>query len=360
MGAQGCGVVQLAEWSGRLRPRLSCRIDAPKPLPAERTASHALKAPTWAVSFLEIFNILHHFHHAAPVYGLLIMFKFSLRSTLRQIRPSSRVIKIFVIFFLLYGIYIVYDRYTYERLLDRLYITFDDFPKDYARALSALPDDKPIKSYDYSTSFPPGHEPPNTIPSIIHFIWYKDLYETHKDVTNIPSMGSHAPELCQQHNPDFQVNIWNATAGRDLLETHYKWFLPIYDGYTHPIQRVDAIKYFILLHHGGFYLDLDIACRRSLAPIQPFPAWVPRARPLGLNNDALAFRPKHPAMEKMTKTLKPRNKNLIFPYLTIFWSTGPQFTTDVLKLWFDEQYRAGREFYVPGSSKMPSGECGIF
>ena len=30
-----------------------------------------------------------------------------------------------------------------------------------------------------------------------------------------------------------------------------------YDGYTHPIQRADAARYFILFVHGGLYADLD-------------------------------------------------------------------------------------------------------
>jgi mannosyltransferase OCH1-like enzyme len=60
-----------------------------------------------------------------------------------------------------------------------------------------------------------------------------------------------------------------------------------------------------------------------MTPLQPFPAWVPQAWPLGVNHDALAFRKRHPAVVEMTKMLRVRNKNLLFPYLTIFWSTEP-------------------------------------
>lgn len=168
-------------------------------------------------------------------------------------------------------------------------------------------------------------------------------------------MGSKAPSLCEQYNPDFTINVWNASAARDLLEQHYDWFIETYDSYTHPIQRVDAIKYFVLHHFGGFYLDLDIACRRSLIPLQPFPAWAPKAVPMGVNNDALAFRKGHPAVAKMTKTLRVRNRNLLFPYLTIFWSTGPQFTGDILKEYLEEYHGAGHKPYS-GASKYPSGK----
>ena len=133
---------------------------------------------------------------------------------------------------------------------ESLYISFDDFPDDFRDALKVLPhDDKPLKAYDFASYS--DHNSENTIPPIIHFIWFVDLYETHEDVSNIPSMGSHAPELCQQFNPDFTINVWNSSAARSLLEEHYEWFLETFDSYSHPIQRVDAIKYFVLHHYGG-------------------------------------------------------------------------------------------------------------
>ena len=265
-------------------------------------------------------------------------------------RTTSRVLSFVALFVVFVAAYYAWDRVRYERLLNRLYITFDDFAPDYSHALRQLPSDGALKAYDYSNY--PQPDPTNNIPSLIHFIWFKNLYETRPDVTTIPSMGSHAPELCRFYNPDFEIKIWNATAGRKLLEEHYDWFLPTYDNYAHPIQRVDAVKYFVLYHYGGFYLDLDIACRRSLRPIQRFPAWIPRASPQGLNNDALAARAHHPAWKKMTEMLTPRDKSLVFPYLTIFWSTGPQFTTDIFKQWLDENPK--HRTYVPGTPKIPT------
>ena len=81
-------------------------------------------------------------------------------------------------------------------------------------------------------------------------------------------------------------------------------------------------------------MDLDIACRRSLEPLLDFEGWFPKASPLGVNNDLMATRKGHPVMERMVRRLEARNKWLIFPYVTIFWSTGPQFTSDVLREWW--------------------------
>jgi mannosyltransferase OCH1-like enzyme len=41
----------------------------------------------------------------------------------------------------------------------------------------------------------------------------------------------------------------------------YPWFLETWDNYRFPIQRADSIRYFILAHHGGIYVDLDNVSR---------------------------------------------------------------------------------------------------
>ena len=203
----------------------------------------------------------------------------------------------------------------------------------------------------------PKPEEQQTIPPIIHFIWFQNLYHDHLDVSMIPVAGSHAPGRCREFNPDFQLIMWNATMARQLLEEHYSWFLPTYDAYPYPIQRVDALKYFVLWHFGGVYMDMDIACRRPLNPLLPFPAWFPKASPFGINNDLMASRAHHPLIGLMLRQLAPRNRNLLFPYLTIFWSTGPQFTTDMLKRWFHKH--KGPE-YESGKSKKDLGLDAVF
>jgi mannosyltransferase OCH1-like enzyme len=268
------------------------------------------------------------------------------------------------IFALLGSLRFAHNQTRFQTFLRQQYITWDDFPASYADALRAKDWDTLLQTYDYKTNFPTteydtnldGSGATKNIPPIIHFIWFRNLYETKAEITSIPSQGSEAPEHCRRWNPDYTINIWNASAARDLLENHYAWFLPTYDAYRYPIQRVDAIKYFLLWHYGGIYMDMDIACRRSMDPLLPFPAWFPEASPLGVNNDLMATRARHPVVRLMLGSLAARNLNLVFPYLTIFWSTGPQFTGDLLKEWF--LMFGGK--YVPGSSKVDAGELLFF
>lgn len=249
----------------------------------------------------------------------------------RYTRFSRFVLLVIVIFYVLGKIRC---QVSYERLLNSAAITFDDFPPDYAQALIA--EDNLDAAYEWLTPSDPGPAAQTTIPPVIHFIWFPNLYHEHLDVSQIPAIGSQAPDLCREHNPQYQINTWNDTSARELLEEYYGWFLPRYDAYKHPIQRVDAFKYFVLWHYGGVYMDLDIACRRPLDPLLPFPAWYPKASPFGVNNDLMATRARHPLVGMMLEQLAPRDKNWFFPYLTIFWSTGPQFVSDVLWLWFSK------------------------
>ncbi|KAJ4311790.1 hypothetical protein N0V94_007771 [Neodidymelliopsis sp. IMI 364377] len=231
----------------------------------------------------------------------------------------------------LIAIYYIRCQYVFQRALSDRKISFDDFPPSYTQALndSVAQHQQPL-DFDYNATFTSP-----TIPRIIHFIYFADLYRLRDGTPSLPSTHqSRAPELCRQFNPSYEIRTWSATDSQSFFEKEYPWFLPTYTAYKHPIQRVDALKYFVLYHFGGVYMDLDIACRRSLDPLLEFPAWFPEASPLGVNNDLMASMPRHPVLLDMTSALMDRDWNLLFPYLTVFWSTGPQFSSDMLKAWW--------------------------
>jgi mannosyltransferase OCH1-like enzyme len=246
---------------------------------------------------------------------------------------SAIALRILALFALIYSLNIVRRQYVFQQFLRARQITANDFPAPYIQVLndSVARGEQPPMDFDYATNFP------NTkIPRIIHFIWFQNLYPTHDgSPSQIPTHSSHAPALCRKFNPDYEIITWNATSSREFFAAEYSWFLPTYDNYRYPIQRIDALKYFVLYHYGGVYMDLDIACRRPLDPLLNFPAWFPEASPLGVNNDLFAAAPRHPILHRMTLSLEGHNKYWVFPYLTIFWSTGPQFSSDILKEWFE-------------------------
>lgn len=56
------------------------------------------------------------------------------------------------------------------------------------------------------------------------------------------------------------MQMWTDAKSRELIATEYPWFLNTFDNYSQPIQRADAIRYFVLAHFGGVYIDLDDVC----------------------------------------------------------------------------------------------------
>ena len=246
-------------------------------------------------------------------------------------RQRPTLLKVAVFIPLLLAIYYTRCQYLFQRALSGLCITFSDFPTTYTTALNeSRTDGSGLLDFHYNTTFISP-----LIPRTIHFIYFADLYHRHDGTPSLPATSrSHAPEQCRKYNPTYEIRIWNETEARTIIETEYPWFLTTYDGYIHPIQRVDALKYFVLYHFGGVYMDLDIACRRPLDPLLQFPAWFPQASPLSVNNDLMASMPRHPVLMEMTSALERRDWNLLFPYLTIFWSTGPQFSSDILRGWW--------------------------
>src|SRR5437868_4915078 len=58
----------------------------------------------------------------------------------------------------------------------------------------------------------------------------------------------------------FNYFLWTDDRSIRFLALYYPWFLPTYNNYKYDIQRADAIRYFVLYHYGGIYLDTDIGC----------------------------------------------------------------------------------------------------
>jgi len=109
-----------------------------------------------------------------------------------------------------------------------------------------------------------------------------------------------------------------------------------FDGYKHPIQRADAIRYFVLSHYGGVYIDLDDGCKRRLDPLLSYTAWVRRTVPTGISNDIMGCVPQHPFFLRVIDSLQGANQKWVLPYITIMASTGPLFLSVIWKKWISE------------------------
>jgi hypothetical protein len=119
--------------------------------------------------------------------------------------------------------------------------------------------------------------------------------------------------------------LWTDEGSREFIANHYAWFLDTFDGYTYPIQRADAIRYFVLHYYGGIYYDLDIGCRRPLDPLLVYPVILPKTIPVGVSNDLLIAEKGHPFLEQTIHGLIAFDHSWLLNYPTVMFSTGPMF-----------------------------------
>ena len=119
--------------------------------------------------------------------------------------------------------------------------------------------------------------------------------------------------------------LWTDASAREFIAQHYSWFLDTFDGYTYPIQRADAIRYFVLYHYGGVYIDLDMGCLRRMDPLLVHSVVLPKTIPVGVSNDLMFSEKHHPFMLQTIHALTSFDYNWILNYPTVMFSTGPMF-----------------------------------
>jgi inositol phosphorylceramide mannosyltransferase catalytic subunit len=94
-----------------------------------------------------------------------------------------------------------------------------------------------------------------TIPRIIHQTWKDE---------SIPAPMQKLVASWKWNHPGWEYRLWTDTQNREFIKTYYPDFMERYDSYPYHIQRVDAVRYFILYTFGGLYVDLDFECFHSL------------------------------------------------------------------------------------------------
>jgi hypothetical protein len=125
--------------------------------------------------------------------------------------------------------------------------------------------------------------------------------------------------------PDYEYMLWTDASSREFIAKEYPWFLHTFDGYTYPIERADAIRYFVLYYYGGIYLDLDIGCLRPLDPLLVYPVILPKTIPVGVSNDLMFSERGHPFLAQAIHNLVTFDHNWVLNYPTVMFSTGPMF-----------------------------------
>lgn len=100
---------------------------------------------------------------------------------------------------------------------------------------------------------------PSKIPKIIHHVC---------DYPNgIPENLLTLAATWKKHHPGWEQHFWDRQQMEEFVHTVCPDFEPYYRAFPHDVQRWDAVRYLILYHIGGMYVDLDYECFRSFDPV---------------------------------------------------------------------------------------------
>ena len=89
------------------------------------------------------------------------------------------------------------------------------------------------------------------IPKIIHQTWDSP------EGMEIPIRLQILSDTFHEKNPKWEYHLWGREEMRQMVEDYYPEFLPVYDGFKEDILRWDSIRYMILHHCGGVYVDFE-------------------------------------------------------------------------------------------------------
>lgn len=141
---------------------------------------------------------------------------------------------------------------------------------------------------------------PAGIPRIIHQIWYQGA-------AAVPDRYRTYAQGWKDKHPTWEYRLWDHAACRALMAERYPAFLPIWDHYPLNIQRIDAIRYFLLNTHGGIYLDMDMECLKPLDPLFEACDFL-LSQTIQFNNAAMASSAGHPFWEHVFAGLQATSR----------------------------------------------------
>ncbi len=65
-------------------------------------------------------------------------------------------------------------------------------------------------------------------------------------------------------HPEWEYLFFDDAAVADFVKTQFPEYASVFQGFRHPIQKVDFFRYLAVFYFGGFYFDLDVFLARPI------------------------------------------------------------------------------------------------
>lgn len=101
-----------------------------------------------------------------------------------------------------------------------------------------------------------------TIPKIIHQLAPADKAKWH------PTWKK-CQDSWKRMFPDYKYMLWTDEKMDEFMKTEFPAYYEMYQNYRMHINRVDAVRYFILYKYGGIYADMDMQVFKDFTKILP-------------------------------------------------------------------------------------------
>ncbi|TFK47994.1 hypothetical protein OE88DRAFT_1664986 [Heliocybe sulcata] len=196
--------------------------------------------------------------------------------------------------------------------LSQLLYTYVAFPLKHTHVLSV--DD----AFDLRNLS--RHAAPPVVPRIIHQVQLGNI-------TMRPSWAAARAACLALHPPSsgWDIRTWDDDAADAFVASTYPELYKTYRGYPYEIQRTNILRYLLLHHYGGIYMDLDLKCMEKLDGLLSVEFLTPPANPTGVNNAFIVAKPGHGFLEFVVQHVVKFDLHWGMPYVTNMFSTGCQF-----------------------------------
>ncbi|KAM3514411.1 hypothetical protein MY11210_001965 [Beauveria gryllotalpidicola] len=144
-----------------------------------------------------------------------------------------------------------------------------------------------------------------------------------------------AMRSCRQLHSGWEFKHWTDANATDFIRQHYTKVFPHYSHYYQDIQRANVLRYAVLHHYGGVYLDLDVTCLVALdsTPLMHLPFVSPGAHPAGVNNAFIVSHKGHGFLSHLLRSVPSHDLHwgLLFrlPYIENMFSAGCMFFSNM-------------------------------
>jgi mannosyltransferase OCH1-like enzyme len=177
-----------------------------------------------------------------------------------------------------------------------------------------------------------------------------------------------ARNSCIELHSKFEKHYyWTDENGKEFLEKNYPWFLKTWNSYKTNVQKADALRYFVLHHYGGIFLDMDLYCLHQLDGLFNYLDnrvssdehifLAVKAFPVGISNGFMITTRNHPLLQRVIENLELYNRNFVLPHATIVISTGPMCISIQIQLnrllWSSILVLDGKENMIGGKTNTP-------